>query len=275
LCNPIIKEEDMAFGDEGRFYPVPDNLGFAPKYAGRLDVLAAIQGEWSGMVFDGIYVGDYKTGKRPTAKAGYPEWPLQLTLYRRGVQLTEGVIADGQIVFHLDKFTGIPSVYDYTEAHEQDLETALKLVDFYHGFKFDMIQKKGGDVPSVTTILKVLDKPALPQWAANCARDYVLDEICSRNTLGPLARTKAGYVALSTVEGWAIDAAKNFRKVSGTAMDVGTRVHELIETYLTRDKEPSKSQLFDPQVKAGWDGFMEMWTSLKTEVIKTEARIFG
>lgn len=256
----------MAFADDGRFYPVPDNLDFNPRYAGRLDLLAEIQGEWNGVIFDGTYVGDYKTGKRPAAKAGYPEWPLQLSLYVRGVQLTKGIPCDGQVIFHLDKFTGIPSVFDYSANHEKDLATALALVDFFWLFKENIIGKKGGDVPSVTTILKVLDKPALPQWAANCARDYIQNEI-DTCLLDPVPK----YM----LSEWAVDAAKNFRAVSSTAMDVGTRVHDLIEVYLTKGKEPAKSQLFDPQVKAGWDGFMDMWTSLTTKVIEVEARIFG
>jgi hypothetical protein len=82
-------------------------------------------------------------------------------------------------------------------------------------------------------------------------------------------------VSALRIEQWAIEAAKNFRSVSQTAMDVGTRVHDLIENYLVNSKEPSRSQLFDPQVKAGWDAFMEMWTSLTTEVIGCEMRIFG
>jgi hypothetical protein len=62
-------------------------------------------------------------------------------------------------------------VFDYSENHAKDVVIGQALVDFYWLFKENIIGKKGGDVPSVTTILKVLDKPALPQWAANCARE--------------------------------------------------------------------------------------------------------
>lgn len=255
----------MAFKDDGRYYPIAECPFDNPRTAGRMDLIAEIYGEWAGVTFDGTYIGDYKTGKKPHSRMGYPEWPLQLSLYREGAYRTLGVEADGQIIFHLDKFTGIPTPFDYSATHEDDFATAWALVEFYHLFKRETIASKGGDVPSVTTILKVLDKPALPQWAANCARDYMIEKV---------EEERIGTVPDAMVKDWAREAAKNFRKVSETAMDVGTRVHNLIEQFLVHEQGPSKSQLFDEQVRVGWEAFLEMWESLDTNVLHVEARIF-
>lgn len=256
----------MAFKDDGRFYPIAECPFKGPKTAGRLDLLSYIYGEWAGVVFDGTFVVDYKTGKKPASKGGYPEWPLQLSLYREGADRTLGIKADGQVIFHLDKFTGIPTPHDYSATYEADLETALALVEFYWLFRKEYIDRNqagGAAVPSVTTILKVLDKPALVQWAANCTCDYIREKL----------ETKVS-VSKSDLEAMLNDARFNFRKVSETAMDVGTRVHDLIEKYHVTGKEPTRRELFNKQVKAGWDAFMDMWTSLETEVVKVEARIF-
>jgi len=37
--------------------------------------------------------------------------------------------------------------------------------------------KDGVEYPSVTTILGILDKPALKGWAAGCAVDYIRDNL--------------------------------------------------------------------------------------------------
>ena len=260
----------MAFKDDGRYYPIAECPFDNPRTAGRMDLIAEIHGEWEGVTFDGTYIGDYKTGKKPRSRMGYPEWPLQLSLYREGASRTLGIEADGQIIFHLDKFTGIPTPFDYSATHEADLATALSLVDFYHHFKRGVIAKKGGDVPSVTTVLKVLDKQALPQWAANCARDYVIQQVESAQN-DTLPRDS---MLLTEVIKVATEAAKNLRKVSETAMEVGTRVHNLIEQFLVHGKGPRKSQLFDEQVRTGWEAFEDMWLSLDTNVIAVEKRIF-
>ena len=38
-------------------------------------------------------------------------------------------------------------------------------------------KKDGKKLPSVTTITGQLDKPALTYWAANCACDYIIQEL--------------------------------------------------------------------------------------------------
>ena len=50
------------------------------------------------------------------------------------------------------------------------MTTGLKFYEASHRYKLD-----GQWVPGVTTILGVLDKPAIPKWAASQVAEYVAD----------------------------------------------------------------------------------------------------
>ena len=79
----------------------------------------------------------------------------------------------------------------------------------------------GVEYPSVTTVTGILDKPALIQWAANCAVDYVA---------GNLDRLKSDNVH----EGEAVleEARSAHRTVKDEAAGNGTKVHKAIELYI-------------------------------------------
>ena len=79
----------------------------------------------------------------------------------------------------------------------------------------------GIEYPSVTTVTGILDKPALVQWAANCAVDYVA---------GNLDRLKSDNVH----EGEAVlsEARSAHRTVKDEAAGNGTKVHKAIELYI-------------------------------------------
>jgi hypothetical protein len=72
----------------------------------------------------------------------------------------------------------------------------------------------GRDLPSVTSILSILDKPALLPWAAGLAAKYAYAH--------PTDDHEAGAKA----------AAAHYREMSQEAMDIGTRVHALADQYL-------------------------------------------
>ena len=129
----------------------------------------------------------------------------------------------------------------------------------------------GHKVPSPTGIIGQLDKSGpLTYWAANCACDYILQE-------------------LEEVKHWAWDpemtwtymvekmfpliesARKNFRKVSAEALDIGSAVHDAIEKYLKTGKEP---QAPSDEVLSGFLAFLEWKDQHKLEPIKTEHTVY-
>ena len=136
---------------------------------------------------------------------------------------------------------------------------------------------KGKKYPSVTTITSMLNKPALVQWAANCACDYIIDELEKKNLKAYLGEEE---ILLGTRQLFNRDelysiiesARKNYRKVSAKALDVGSAVHHAIEQYLQTGEEP---QAPSDQVLAGFVAFLE-WEKLQLmEALETEQTIYN
>lgn len=82
----------------------------------------------------------------------------------------------------------------------------------------------------VTTILSVIAKPALIQWSANMACDYILKKF--EEIKYPVAIDEQIYE-------WIKDARSAHRKKKESAGDWGTSVHLAIEEWIKENKEPS------------------------------------
>lgn len=85
-----------------------------------------------------------------------------------------------------------------------------------------------GKVPSVTTILSIIAKPALISWAANSAVDYIADQI------------KPG-VSLDELQLQAIFEAgrKNHFQKKVDAGTIGSFVHKWVEQYIKGENPPA------------------------------------
>jgi hypothetical protein len=259
----------VSITNEPRIYDVAK--GTRADYGGRVDLLAECEGEWEGIVLSGNYVLDWKSSKKPQSKAGYPEWKMQTCAYRDGTE--QEVHFDyevhGNAVIRLDKFDGVPSVYDYSDAYEKGRADFHALVRYYRQ-AHDKQYAKG--VPSVTTILGVLAKPALIQWAANCSRDYILQEVDDHDRLA-----KTGRVEVVMVRKWANDAPKNFRKVGKIATDIGTDAHRFVEMDLCGDEMLHKvnwGQVNENTEKA-FDAYLKFKRAVQLVPLEIEYRVTG
>lgn len=236
-------------------------------YAGRSDILAECSGIWHGVVLEGIKVLDWKSSKEPVDPFGYSEWPLQVSGYIKGtIQTYPKFYPDGGAIIRLDKETGIPSIYDYTSVWRDCLPRFEYLVRYYRDTYPDDC-KKG--VPSVTTILAILAKPALIQWAANCSRDWVLEQVhkyCNE--------TFRDEIPKETVEKWAMEAPKNFRTVSRRATDIGKEVHRLIELDL-KDKPLPKMCHVLPEVEMAFNAYLDFKQAVNIKPLMTEYKLYG
>ena len=125
----------------------------------------------------------------------------------------------------------------------------------------------GKKLPSVTTITGQLDKSGpLTYWAANCACDYILNEI--EKTPEQNWPTIKGFL-YPVIE----SARKNFRKVSSQALDIGSAVHTAIEHYLKTGQEP---QAPSDQVLSAFLAFLEWLDKWETwETLYTEHTVYG
>jgi hypothetical protein len=126
-------------------------------------------------------------------------------------------------------------------------------------------KRNGRKLPSVTTICGILDKPALVYWAANCAVDYIFDEIQPFETNDEMVPTKELWPIIEA-------ARKNWRKVSAKALDIGSAVHAAIERYLKTKQEPEAPS---NEVLSAFLAFLEWKDQHKLEVIQTEHTVYA
>lgn len=89
-------------------------------------------------------------------------------------------------------------------------------------------------LPSVTTILNVINKPALVPWATKTALENVRKALLA-NPPGKLGPEEYGNWIADRV----VEARQAPEKVRDTAADFGTRLHALIDEYLKSDFKDS------------------------------------
>lgn len=123
----------------------------------------------------------------------------------------------------------------------------------------------GVEYPSVTSILGLLEKPALIGWAANCAVDYVEDHLNDvRNTID-----------VHIAEGVLKDARKAHTVKKDAAADAGTLCHKAIELYIgTRSKEDASDFVgLNEQARTGLEAFFEWESANQVEWLESEVEV--
>ena len=99
--------------------------------------------------------------------------------------------------------------------------------------------------PGVTTILNILEKPALVPWASGCAVDYIHDNLKAiQNPSGP-----------HTVDHILREARQAHRLVGDKAKDIGTITHDAVEQYVKHGKDAvgEMSDEVENSMIAFWD----------------------
>jgi hypothetical protein len=248
---------------EPRLYDKPKTK--TADFAGRCDILAECSGEWNGVWLEGLKVLDWKSSKEPADDSGYAEWPLQVSGYIKGtIQTYPKYYPDGGAIIRLDKETGIPTIYDYSDIWKDRLLRFEHLVRYY-GETYREDLEKG--IPSVTTILGILAKPALIQWAANCSRDWILEQLEEY-------LENEWPIEPDTVRQWANEAPRNFRKVSKVATDIGKEAHRLIELDLKGKELPKMCHVL-PQVENAFEAYLKFKEAVNLKPIMVEYKLYG
>jgi len=111
---------------------------------------------------------------------------------------------------------------------------------------------KDEQYPSVSTILGQLDKSgALIPWSLNCYESKMLELIQDE-----LYDNEDGYIIYENVlEDIIKQAKKEYKNVSGEALDIGTQVHDAIEQYIKTGKDLTGE--LKPEVENGFIAFLE------------------
>lgn len=124
-----------------------------------------------------------------------------------------------------------------------------------HRYKVDGEYKKG-----VTTILGILDKPGLIQWASNKACDWIRS-YCEKISDAP---------RYSVSENDLGEAKYAHRTLKDEAAEVGKRVHKWIEDHIAgTDTE------YDEQMKLSVESFLKWEEENKPEYINSERIVYS
>ena len=121
---------------------------------------------------------------------------------------------------------------------------------------------EGMELPSVTTILQVLNKPALVPWANNQGRQ----------ALGQALKPHVGQVLTGERLDIALRAAKSEPwRNRDDAANLGTRTHEAIEAIINGNKSLS----LDADVQGPVDSFFEWYKQAGITILRTEMMVYS
>jgi hypothetical protein len=115
----------------------------------------------------------------------------------------------------------------------------------------------GQQVPSVTTIIGALNKPALPRWAAKSAAEYA-------------AKSWDVLSALSTDERVMLIKGAPWKQ-SGAAADLGSAVHDAIDAWCTDRSMPAWADGVEPYMEQ----FVGFLTEREPEFVHNEVTVWS
>lgn len=125
----------------------------------------------------------------------------------------------------------------------------------------------GKKLPSVTTILGILNKPALLPWAAKeTAAEFarLLMELPMVHADGERMLPDERIMEYAEV------AKKAYRKKSEEAMSKGTIVHDIIEQWIINDGKITPDEVSDPVARQGLEQFLAWGEQHEIEILESE-----
>ena len=126
--------------------------------------------------------------------------------------------------------------------------------------------EKGLPVAGVTSILSVLNKPALVQWSANCAVEYIRNGYMQAMESGDGLLETSAFLALCQ------EAKTAHRKISKAATDVGSVVHGFAESVLVDRRAAMPT---DPNAAKGAEAFLTWFNAHKIDPIHVERMVLS
>lgn len=146
-------------------------------------------------------------------------------------------------------------------------EIELSFFDNDHRYT---VKNKGQEVfgtVGVTTVLSILDKPALVQWSASCAVDRMVEIVDSNK----------GTIDEVTLEYMKKECAIAWKQKRDSAGDIGTLVHKWIEAYINfklgKQEEPEVPQ--NPIIKQATDKFRAWEFAESVEFLTSERMVYS
>ena len=122
-------------------------------------------------------------------------------------------------------------------------------------------------ITGVTTILSVIAKPALIQWSANEAVNYVKEHVGTEEDMGPSLWTKR--IMWQEWDKLLEEARFAHRRKKDNAADIGTRAHKWIEQYI---KSPDLVPEKDLSIMT--DNFVKWAEESKVKFLESEVMVY-
>src|SRR5687767_9418737 len=116
-------------------------------------------------------------------------------------------------------------------------------------------------VPGVTSVLGVINKPALVAWAARETADYLFNVLKNERVIDPLK-----------LEAFCEQAKRAHRQKKDKAADIGHLVHAKIDNYI---KTGDATMPENEEAKKGFAGFLQWVAENKVEFHKSEFKIYS
>lgn len=121
----------------------------------------------------------------------------------------------------------------------------------------------GQPITGVTTILKVINKPALIGWSANQAVDYIQDKLPTWLQVSPINTEE--------IEKIFNEARKAHTMKKKKAGDIGTKVHKHIENHIKGEPVEIKNK----KEQKMFDKFVEWTTENKVKFLQAERQVYS
>ncbi len=131
------------------------------------------------------------------------------------------------------------------------------------------VEQPGKGFPSVTSIVGMLEKGGLVNWAARITADYILKHLTMDDgTFKPGAENR--------IDGIFEKAKKEHKEELERAGRIGTLCHEGVENYLQTGKKLRKTKTRPAEAVNAFNNFVKWWENsiMGSEVHSTEQRIF-
>lgn len=132
------------------------------------------------------------------------------------------------------------------------------------GYEFDKVNHihklDGKNLNGITTILSVINKPALIQWSANMAVDFLQNVI----------KEGVPYAELQLSE-WFKEAKTAHRKKKEKAGDIGTAIHEAVEKFIKEGLKKNDDEL----VQKCLNNFISFAKENKVKFLESEKNLYS
>lgn len=156
------------------------------------------------------------------------------------------------------------------ETVQHSLYNGEVVIDFYPNSHRYRLPNEKKWCRSVTSITGIVDKPALKQWAVDCAIKMLTNTILERRSNKD---ANSALISLTDLE----HAQKEWENVSQEAKDIGTDVHNYLQSFIAYKigGMPKPSAPLDEKAQRGVLAFLKWHKENQVDFIHSEKLVYS